>query len=1118
MRFGRSAAAWLTLVLVATGWGAERVSVAPPSPPGERVEQSVYIPYDKLWEVFEKKGRGVFLPYEEFMKLWQAAETARTRKPDAKPPVMALITEVSGVARVGKDVVTVDATATIEVLQAGWHEVPLQLGDVAIVRAELDGEPARLVGDRAGYRIMLHTTNATPRVYALQLSFAKAYTKTPGHNSVSFASPVAPISRWEVRIPEAGVAVDITPKLAATDAPPADDNAGTRVLAFVGATPTVRIDWTPRAEGAKGLQALANVRSEQEVRVDEGVTHTRVVLDYEISRTALGTLTLTVPAGQRIVNVFDENVREWRVAEQPDGSQRVSVQLFEPAKGKQRLVVELERYAATARVVAPNVSAHGVTRQQGVVVVRMAAGLRAEAVAHDGLLQVDARELPPAMAGKEWDFAYRYAALPFTLDLAVEAVAPRIRVDAVTAAHVQPDMLTLELVTVHAIERAGVFALGLSIPDGMDVREVTGSAAGNATPAAVASHHLDDVKGGYRLLTVNLARKSIRRIGLRVRLERALSHPDLLEPTGKPVDLGIALPRTKVAGVEWENGHVVVFGPESLRINPTRTKGLQPVSYAQATAVLPVPPRNDSRSVLAFRYAADVGQLGLAVERRAPYVTAFQFLAARVDSGVISYTAGFTYDVRYSGVKALRLGLPAAVAERARLTTVNMRHAAVDEPAAALPDGYRVWKIEGETEIVGSRQVRLVWEERMDELAVGCPIERPVPRLIPLAVDRAWGQIVLAKAESIDVAGVDTQGLRPIDPHHDLREAAPENAARAFEFHGDWALALAATRYEPQEVKTTSIERGVVRMVTTRGGLTSVQAIYRMRSARQRLVLALPGDVRFDDRPVRLNGRPVTLERGSAGQFFVPLVATVQDAPFVLELRYVVAQQDLTIRPPEFPDEPAVQQVYLAVYLPREQAYLGYRGPWTDQIVWVTDGLNTWPRGARDNNWLLRWVTDGTEVDRAGLENFATDGRCVLYSSLRPASGAAGALRVVTLRNRLLQTVLIVLGVLLGLALLPVSLGRRAVVVGGLIGALVLLAVFAPSCARAVVNSATVGAAVMVLVIWGLWFLLYTLPRSEVLREWQAARAAARVRRRSPPPVPPPPAPRATDKGGDSDA
>ena len=141
--------------------------------------------------------------------------------------------------------------------------------------------------------------------------------------------------------------------------------------------------------------------------------------------------------------------------------------------------------------------------------------------------------------------------------------------------------------------------------------------------------------------------------------------------------------------------------------------------------------------------------------------------------------------------------------------------------------------------------------------------------------------------------GRSSKALRPIDPQHDLMAAGRPAAARAFEFHDDWTLAITATRYELEEVKRTSIERAVVRMVVTPADEISVQALYRMRSAGQRLELKLPvvpppGKLQFDTEPLRINGRPVTLERGQQGEYFVPLVDPNADRPFLLELRYTL--------------------------------------------------------------------------------------------------------------------------------------------------------------------------------------------------------------------------------------
>ena len=66
--------------------------------------------------------------------------------------------------------------------------------------------------------------------------------------------------------------------------------------------------------------------------------------------------------------------------------------------------------------------------------VQVAEGLRAEAAKTSGLMQVDAGELPPALRGAKWAFAYRYATVPFELALSVEKVQPRITVDSLLEA------------------------------------------------------------------------------------------------------------------------------------------------------------------------------------------------------------------------------------------------------------------------------------------------------------------------------------------------------------------------------------------------------------------------------------------------------------------------------------------------------------------------------------------------------------------------------------------------------------------------------------------------------------------------------------------------------------
>ena len=135
-----------------------------------------------------------------------------------------------------------------------------------------------------------------------------------------------------------------------------------------------------------------------------------------------------------------------------------------------------------------------------------------------------------------------------------------------------------------------------------------------------------------------------------------------------------------------------------------------------------------------------------------------------------------------------------------------------------------------------------------------------------------------------------------------------------------------------------------------------------------------PDQIEFDTDPLRINGRPVALEQGAdKSTFLVPLMGMDSLQPFVLELRYTAAGTTSELRYPYFPDEPAVQQVYMAVYVPEERSYLGSRGPWTGEMDWRSTGL--WKRQLiprHDINELIGRITNGVELGGHSPQDFSS--------------------------------------------------------------------------------------------------------------------------------------------------
>lgn len=1057
-------------------------------------EQTIYIPYEKLREVFERDGRGVYLTYEKFQQLWQAAQANRAATPPAERPLGPVIQEIDSVATIGDAVVEVVATLRIEIPPSGWSEVPLRLADAAIRRATINEQPARIVFDGGvGYKLVYENPSDDPLFVDLQIEYLKAYEKLPGASNFVVAAPQATINRWTVQIPEEGVDVTVEPTIAATRGTDDNGDASDELIAFVGAADQVRLKWNPKAEGASGLEAFATVRSEQQLIIGDGVIRTVNQLVYDISRAAIGQLSIRIPADQKVINVFDRNVKKWEVSEEGE-FQILNVELFEPSRNSQTIMIELEKFIEVGdgiEISAPLVEALNVGRQQGILVTRLEGGLQGEATRRVGLLQMDPSELTQSLQQSSWGFAFRYGAIPYELDLAVRKVAPRISVTERTQARINAQELAVSYLGEFDIQDAGVFQLAIEIPANYEVRTMEGAPIANGAIANVDTFHRDG--DSETRWIVNLRQRAFGRTGLLVDLRQKLDDPNLRTPTGDTSQIAIGLPHVASEGIEHSEGTVVVTSPETLRVNPTETSGLRPVSFNEAPlpSALPGDPAGQARPVLAYAFSSSATSLELSVERRRPYVSVQQLLVSEIEAGVIRHSAKFFYNIRYSGVESLRIDLPSAIADEARNKTNTLRRQTMDPQPDDVEEGYVAWEISSESELLGAVSIHLEWEDKIDELGLGTSVDFDVPKLLPQGVDRATGQLVTVKAESIDLYPVgEPAGLRPLDPQNDLMpQADVSEAAMAFEFVADWSLSMRATRYELEESKRTSVERAVVRVVALAQGELSVQALYRVRSAKQRLPIKLPEDAEFDSQPLRINGQSVTPERDASGTIFAPLAGQSIDTPFVLELRYSVPGEPDSLSLPIFADDPAVQKVYLCSYLSPKLSLIGSQGPWTDEELELSPLVEN-ELDFRSDAELIQWVVEGLPVVGASATSFPVGkNKLYVFSTLRPENPPDGSLQLRTVNRMALQGFVFLAIAVIGFPLYGRSIRLQVAAIGLVVVALMVLGVFLPRLSIAVVDNALWAAIATVAVVWAVGHVRGLLKRFNAMPRPRAAAA-----------------------------
>ena len=693
---------------------------------------------------FEKDNRKVVLSYKEFNELWKAAQANAEPRPAAESKRSSIISQAESIAEIKDSVVAVDSTLKIELLSKGWSEVPIGLRNSAISSATIGDEDAKIVFDaKIGYKLLAKNDSDEPKKLELKLQYARAFQKKLGQSSVSFLAPQAPVNRWRIRIPQPQVKIDVTPLIAVTK-PMAtnagDENSGendddefdpqkeTVIYAFLGVAPDVTLTWNPKSEGASGLAAIVSAQTTQQVTIDKNVQRTMAQINYEISRAELSGLKIEVPADQKVTNVFNANVRKWDV-ETKDEKQVINVELFSSIKGSQLLTLELEKLTEEALrqdFSAAVINALDASRQQGVVVLKLAEGLRSNATNRVGLLQLDKSELPTQFSRTNWNLAYRYASLPYKLELSVEKILPRIVAEQMIEVDVTSQKISATMQVVYDIQQAGVFSTDLKIPSGFEVRSITGySNSKQVSAAQVNEYRKSDIDES--LWSVDFSRKALGKIGLLVEIEKELSDPNLLTPTGETSVIDLPFPQVSDAYIEYSSGSTIVYGPVSLRINPETVTGLQQATAAKAVEKIAARGSQSqaSQAVLSYTFSG-TPSLSINVLRRKPQITTRQLITAKIESGVVTYDAKFYFDVLYSGVKNFRIDMPDSVAATARNLTSGVTETEIED-AENVPLGYVAWGFTGDSEFFGKRMVHLNWKQKIDELEIGKSVDIRFP-------------------------------------------------------------------------------------------------------------------------------------------------------------------------------------------------------------------------------------------------------------------------------------------------------------------------------------------------------------------------------------------------------
>lgn len=957
-------------------------------------ERLIYVPYRNLKQVFDKDGAAAFMPYGQFLKLWESLQRIDLKQPP-KPPVGAVITKAAYSGRVEKEIARIDAELTVQVLAKGWVELPIRFGEAAIGKMTADDEKILLQATGNGAYTLLLPKDGEHKI---RFELAARVRSSPDGRSLEFDCPPSGITTFDLTVPGGDQSIEVVP--AGIVAPGAPAENATKVTAELGATAKIAARWRPRVSTAPVMEVLTTVSNTLDVRVADGLAHTHAALTYHVLRGQLDQLRIGVPLEHRILDVTAAGLKSWKVVREEKG-QVVTVDLL---GGEARLIVvelQTERPVAAEPFAVAGVDedgtlrgihALGEVRENGLLIISQGPELTLSVEQLSGLVRVEAAEVPEPLRRPDSSF-YRFYTPKVRLLLAARPIEPRLLVDRRTQLTYRDDELQLVDRLQYVIERAGVFELRLKLPPGLKVDRVDCE--------AMKEFHAPE---GADELIVAMREKTRGSVALVVTGHLPL---DPAQTEAAP------LPLLDPENVARESGVLIVYAPPALEVIADEKK----VQGAQPTRVEADAPPANTRLVAAWSYTRHP-EIPVRTERKPTRMTAALATTIDIRQDLTEVVTLLGYDVQFAGIDTLRFAVPEGIAESVQIETADgsglpIRQKSRDPEAS---DGWVTWTVVLQREAIGPVPIRVRYdltpkEEGLSRSLTVSPLrvlespgKAPGTTIVPAAVS---GEITVRKDRALSVAARSGPELEAID----VRELTllPQTGYLAYRYFkqpeqlaNPLALELTATRNEIQPVVETVIGQSLIEAVVTEDKSVTFRCRYRLKtSQRQRLTLELPKSVEILDALVA--GRRVDLEKqeGAAGDwtaFGVNVArATASDEPFVLAIVFRAPFTasplrdkggNVKLRLPRFEgagatqSAVAVQQVRVAVWVPREFSLVGVPDGFVPEHptgLTLANGAQGWTGSTQA---LEGWFGD---AGSGGLFAFTPSGKAYVYDRLGSA-------------------------------------------------------------------------------------------------------------------------------------
>ncbi|MDH3346277.1 MAG: hypothetical protein OEL75_03745, partial [Kiritimatiellaceae bacterium] len=226
--------------------------------------------------------------------------------------------------------------------------------------------------------------------------------------------------------------------------------------------------------------------------------------------------------------------------------------------------------------------------------------------------------------------AFRYNRMPFSATVTADQVLSELRLTEETTLDLAIEQTRLTSRLNITVNKAGIFALRISIPDGFDVDSLSGEGIS----------HWDEMGTDKKEVVVNFTRQITGTILLNLGLSRS----------GQDLAAEFTVPRIRMDSVLKHTGTFVITAERGIRITPAARNGVSEISPRELGV--------RQEGSLAYRLLRPDWSIQLQSEVMAPKLNVEVLQRAALSEGLLKVCNYVQYEIEHAGVKTFRVQAP----------------------------------------------------------------------------------------------------------------------------------------------------------------------------------------------------------------------------------------------------------------------------------------------------------------------------------------------------------------------------------------------------------------------------------------------------------------------------